>query len=314
MADMLQRKLPDMILLDIAMPEIDGYKAINMLKANPKTKDIPVIFLTARSDSDSELRGLELGAIDYVSKPFSAPLLRKRVELHLLVEAQRRELQTYNQNLQEIVRAKTMTVLKLQNKILQTVANMVECRDPATGGHIERTQRCLGILISALLEQGLYPGETEGWDVELLQQSSQLHDVGKIYIRDSILQKPGGLTAEEFQEMQRHVDFGVKIIERIEEDELVESDFLSHAKVFANFHHEKWNGSGYPHKLRGNDIPLLGRLMAIADVYDALVSARPYKEPLSHGDAVDIIKGQQGIHFDPELTVLFLDIENQLDV
>ncbi|MDR1379191.1 MAG: response regulator [Synergistaceae bacterium] len=310
MLDLLERNTPDMILLDVNMPEMNGYEAIKILKKKEKTRYIPVIFLTARSDNESELEGLNLGAIDYIAKPFSPLLLRKRIEVHLLVESQKQELKNYNDNLQKMVAEKTKTVVKLQNKILRTMADLVECRDNITGSHIDRTQRCLGILVSTMLEEGLYVEIGKSWDLELLLQSSQLHDVGKIAIRDNILQKPGRLTPEEFDEMKKHAMLGVKIIERIEDGD-TDTDFFNYAKVFAASHHEKWDGTGYPLGLLKEGIPLLGRLMAIADVYDALTSERPYKKPFPHETAVAIIKEGRGNHFDPALVDIFSKAQAQ---
>ncbi|GHV46519.1 response regulator [Synergistales bacterium] len=312
MLELLEQYKPDLILLDIDMPDIDGYEAIKILKARGDTKDIPVIFLTAKNDSESELEGLSLGAVDYISKPFSPPLLKKRIELHMLVESQKRTLEDYNNNLLEMVAAKTKTVVKLQNKILKAVAELVECRDDVTGSHIERTEHRLGILLSAILERNKYKELTDGWNRDLLLQSSMLHDVGKISISDGILLKPSRLTVDEFNEMKKHTTLGVSIIERIEEGD-EESAFLTSAKIFAGTHHEKWDGSGYPQGLHGEDIPLLGRLMAIADVYDALVSERPYKKPFTHKEAVSIIVEGKGTHFDPSLVDLFEEISDKFD-
>jgi putative two-component system response regulator len=316
--DLLDRNSPAMILLDIDMPETDGFAAIKILKDNPTTREIPVIFLTAKSDSESELEGLNLGAIDYIAKPFLPPLMRKRVEVHLTVESQKRKLEEqartledqqkrlldFNENLLRMVEEKTGKVLELQDALLKTVADLVESRDGVTGGHVERTQHGLSVLVSALDDLGLYREQMEGWDIPLLLQSSQLHDVGKISISDRILNKPGKLTPEEFDEMKKHTAFGVKIIEKIETI-TSESDFLKHAKIFAGTHHEKWNGTGYPCGVAGEDIPLQGRIMAIADVYDALVSERPYKKAFSHDEAVKIILESKGTHFDPVLTDVF---------
>jgi putative two-component system response regulator len=308
--EMLDKTMPDMILLDIEMPDMNGYEIIRILKAEPRTAEIPVIFLTARSDSGSELEGLSLGAIDYISKPVSPPLLLKRIEVHLLVEEQKMELENYSHNLESMVKEKTNTVLDLQNAILRTVAELVECRDDTTGGHIERTQNYLKILVDALQGDDLYREEVSSWNIEFLLQSSQLHDVGKIAIKDSILQKPAKLTPEEFDEMKTHTSFGIKVIEKIQEN-TSEATFLEYAKIFASTHHEKWDGTGYPNGLSGNNIPLQGRLMAIADVYDALISERPYKKPFSHEEAVDIIKKGSGSHFDPNLVKIFLENEEK---
>jgi putative two-component system response regulator len=303
--EMLDRAAPDMILLDIEMPDMNGYEIIRRLKEDAATADIPVVFLTARSDSGSELEGLSLGAIDYISKPFSPPLLLKRIEVHMLVEEQKHELENYNHNLQYMVEEKTKTVLDLQNAILRTVAELVECRDDTTGGHIERTQNYLRILVDALAQDEMYKEEVSTWNIDFLLQSSQLHDVGKIAIKDSILQKPAKLTPEEFDEMKTHTSFGITVIEKIQEN-TSEATFLEYAKIFAGTHHEKWDGSGYPAGLKGNEIPLQGRIMAIADVYDALISERPYKKPFSHEEAVKIITNGSGSHFDPSLVKIFL--------
>jgi putative two-component system response regulator len=318
--DMLGESLPSLILLDINMPEINGLETIKMLKGNEKTRSVPVIFLTAKSDPDSEVEGLGLGAVDYVTKPFEPHLLRKRVEIHLTMESQRltleeqkRELQGFNENLLRMVEEKAGRVLELQGAILNTLADLVESRDDITGGHIMRTQKWLGILVAALQDYGIYHEDTADWDMNLVLQSSQLHDVGKISIRDSILMKPGRLTPEEFDEMKRHAVFGARIIEKIGTS-TSEKDFLKHAMIFARTHHEKWDGSGYPDGLRKEGIPLQGRLMAIADVYDALISDRPYKKAFSHEDAVRIIIEGKGTHFDPVLTDVFSEVRKQFEI
>ena len=305
MFSLLENNSPAMILLDVDMPEMNGYEAIKILKSKHQTKDIPVIFLTARTESDDELEGLSLGAIDYIIKPFQPPLLLKRIEVHLLVEAQRKELQYFNENLQKMVEEKTESILELQNALLKTMAELVECRDDITGGHIERTQRGIKILLEELYKSGIYREQTRGWDVSLLLQSCQLHDVGKISIDDNILKKPGKLTDEEFAEMKKHTSFGEQIIEKVE-TLAKESDFLNYAKIFAASHHERWDGMGYPRGLKGDEVPLLGRIMAIADVYDALVSERPYKKAFTHEEAVRIITKGSGTQFDPALVEVFI--------
>ncbi|MDR1308451.1 MAG: response regulator [Deltaproteobacteria bacterium] len=326
MFDLLERKKPELVLLDIEMPDMDGYEALRIMKNSPNASDIPVIFLTGKSDPESELEGLSLGAIDYILKPFMPQLLKKRVELHITVESQRRiledqagkleeqhrELLNFNRNLKEMVEEKTRMIVELQGTILKTVADLVESRDNTTGGHVGRTQHWLRILIEGLEDLGLYREQLGEWDIELMLQSSQLHDVGKIAISDRVLQKPARLTEEEFEEIKRHAWLGVEIIERIESD-TSDSEFLKYAKIFAGTHHEKWDGSGYPKGLSGEDIPLPGRLMAIADVYDALRSDRPYKKPVSHQEAVDIIMDGRGSHFDPVLVDVFEQVAEQFD-
>jgi putative two-component system response regulator len=320
MFDLLERNKPELILLDIDMPEMNGYEAIKILKKRPDTRDILIIFLTGKSDSESELEGLSLGAVDYISKPFMPLLLQKRIELHLTVEEQKRtleaqqaELKNFNDNLKAMVEEKTKKVLELQSAILKTVADLVESRDDITGGHVERTQHGLKMLLDGLDEMGLYTEQRQDWDIDLMLQSSQLHDVGKIAIMDSILNKPGQLTPEEFEEIKKHTTLGVQIIEKIESN-TSESEFLKYAKIFAGTHQEKWDGSGYPMGLAGEEIPLQGRLMAIADVYDALVSKRPYKNAFPHEDAVRIILEGRGKHFDPLLVDVFERVADRFAV
>ncbi|MDR0248170.1 MAG: response regulator [Oscillospiraceae bacterium] len=307
---LLERQTPDLILLDVEMPEINGYETIKLLKANAATHDIPVIFLTAKSDSDSEYAGLSLGAIDYIIKPFSPPLLLKRIEVHLLVEAQRLALLEFNQNLQSLVEAKTRSVIELQNAILKTMSELVEYRDNITGGHIERTQSYLRVLVDEIVRRGVYADIVSKWDLTLLLQSAQLHDVGKIAIRDDILLKPGRLSFDEYEKIKVHAAFGEHVIEKIIQS-TTDQAFLEHARIFAGTHHERWDGTGYPLGLKGEEIPLQGRLMAIADVYDALVSSRPYKNAFTHEEARDIIVSGRGTHFDPILVDVFQDVSEE---
>jgi putative two-component system response regulator len=317
MFELLQTSEPDLILLDIIMPEMDGYEAIKILKLKPQTSDIPVIFLTGRTESDAELEGLSLGAIDFITKPIQPSLLLKRIEVHLLVSSQRKileqqasELKFFNDNLQKLVVDKTRGILDMQNVLLKTMAELVEYRDDITGKHIERTQQGIRILVDEMKKSGVYLDEIKGWDVNLLVQSCQLHDVGKIYISDRILKKPGKLDTNEYEDMKLHTQMGRHIVEKVEQL-TKESDFLKYAKIFAASHHEKWDGSGYPLGLKGTDIPLLGRIMAIADVYDALTSIRPYKEAYSHEEAVRIITEGSGTQFDPKLVEVFLRTSEQ---
>ena len=301
---LIEKTLPDIILLDVMMPGISGYDAIKVLKNDPRTVDIPVIFLTSKSDTNSELEGFIQGAVDYVSKPFSPQLLLKRVDVHVLVESQKRELQHINDNLQKIVEEKTAAVLELQDALLRTMSNLVEYRDDVTGGHVERTEHFLKIFMDEVLAQKVYHEVLDTWDIKFFLQSAQLHDVGKIAIRDNILMKPGPLTKEEFEEMKKHTTFGEKVIEKIQQESR-ESIFLTHAKIMAGTHHEKWDGSGYPRGLAGANIPLQGRLMALVDVYDALVSERPYKKAFPAEQAIQIIKEGSGKQFDPVLVNVF---------
>ncbi|MCL2099322.1 MAG: response regulator [Oscillospiraceae bacterium] len=291
-----ERIMPDLILLDIDMPEMDGFAAMQALKSDNVLKDVPVMFLTAKNDAESEIHGFEMGALDFISKPFSAPVLIRRIETHIETD--------------KLIKKSQQAVREIHNATISVIANMVEMRDKVTGGHVERTQAYLNLLVDELIRSGTYSEEISEWDLSLLIPSAQLHDVGKIIISDMILNKPGKLTEDEFDLIKTHCAEGENIIDRIiKKVEQVEEDrFLFHAKRFAGCHHEKWNGGGYPRGLAGENIPLEGRIMAIADVYDALVSERPYKKPISHLQAVEIMIQDSGTHFDPEIVRAFLNV------
>jgi putative two-component system response regulator len=307
---LLEKIIPDLILLDIEMPEMNGYDVIKILKSNSASSEIPIVFLTSNIDPESEVKGLSLGAVDYITKPFTQELLLKRIEVHLLVEAQKKELMNYSNDLEKLVSKKTQTLFQMQNSILKTVAELVESRDHITGGHIERTQNYLHLFVNLLLDNGIYSEELSTWDINQFIMSSQLHDVGKISIRDNILMKPGKLTDKEFEEIKKHTVYGMKIMEKIESS-MPEYAVLKHAKILAASHHEKWDGTGYPNHLKGEEIPLQGRLMAIIDVYDALTNNRPYKSALTHEESLGIIKLNRGTHFDPVLCDVFIQHEKE---
>jgi putative two-component system response regulator len=319
--ELLATVRPSLILLDIFMPGMNGLEAIKILKNDPRHKDIPVIFLTAISGHDSEYMGLNLGAVDYITKPFTAELLRKRVEIQLTIvsqktalENQSRLMQLYNEDLRKMVAEETEKVNILQTRVLNTVVDMVESRDSLSGSHISQTVRWLGILVNGLKDAGCYLDVMEPWDLAMFLQSAKLHDLGKISISDSILKKPGKLDLEEFEAVKNHTTFGAHIIDEISQGLAgPEDNFFSQARAMALTHHEKWDGSGYPFGLSGQEIPLEGRLMALTDVYDALVSSRPYKEPLGHRQAVEIIVAGAGSHFDPVLVKVFKEIADQFE-
>ena len=315
--EILENVIPELILLDIEMPEIDGYETIKRLKADSRFVDIPVIFLTAKTDESSELEGFDLGAVDYISKPFSGPLLLKRIANQLLIVRQKKELlasraalRDYADNLEVMVSDKTKEVINLQNAVLTTVADLVEFRDKFTGGHISRTQRYLGVLVTELIREGTYADDVLTWNLDFFLSSAQLHDVGKVAICDLILNKPGRLTPEEFEIMKTHVAVGVAAIEKIM-SHADEHAFLHHSLLIAGTHHEKLDGTGYPKGLKGRDIPLEGRLMAIVDVYDALTSERPYKKAFTHEEANKIIEDSAGTHFDPVLVAVYCNVSGE---
>ncbi len=295
-----ETNIPDLILLDVEMPKMNGLEAIKLLKENPKTENIPVIFLTGRVDLEFEFLAFDLGAVDYIKKPFITPLLLKRVAMHINHAQQKIELIGYNSKLHEMVKEKTETIVELQQAIVFTLANVVEMRDTLTGGHINRTQAYFKVIVDYLNENKFYQKELKGKDPRMLAECSQLHDVGKVAIPDSVLLKPGRLNSEEFEIMKTHSNIGYDIISNAM-NLTKDKEFLKYAAEIALTHHEKWDGEGYPNKLRGEDIPLLGRIMAIVDVYDALISKRHYKDSMSHNEAMEIIQEGRGTHFDPIL-------------
>lgn len=296
---LLEKATPALILLDVRMPDMDGFETLRCIKEKRLAEKIPVIFLTSVNNSGSELEGLALGAVDYIIKPFSGPLLLRKVQMHI-------DLFHYAQNLETLVNEKTEIIKELQYAIVHTITDLIECRDGSTGSHTTRTQIYLDIMLDEMKKSGGYEEVFEKLDRNLVIESASLHDLGKIAIPDSILLKPGKLTDEEFEIMKTHTTIGEEAIRRamlLTRDK----EFLQYAAVIAGNHHEKWDGSGYPKGLKGRDIPLLGRLMAFVDVYDALVSERPYKKAFSHQAAVEIIRKEAGRQFDPDLTYIFVN-------
>ena len=299
--DSIELNRPDIILLDVMMPVMDGYEVIRRLKSNPETALIPVIFLTALTEHQNEAKGIELGAVDYIFKPFSPDLIKARVHNHLL-------LKRHSDSLEKMVDERTKQLRKTQDVIIRTMGIMAEYRDPETGGHIKRTQNYVRVLAEYLQKDEKYSSFLTDTLVTLLFKSAPLHDLGKVAIPDHILLKPGKLTEAEFEEMKEHAVLGRNAIMMCEK-ELPDDTFLYYAREIAYAHHEKWDGSGYPQGLAGDEIPFSGRLMALADVYDALISKRVYKPPFPHEKAVSIITEGRGTHFDPDMVDAFLVLE-----
>ncbi len=297
-----QKALPSLILLDIMMPEIDGYEVCRRLKADEKTAQIPVIFITALADEEDEAKGLGLGAVDYITKPINPELVRARVHNHL-------ELKRHQDHLEKLVEERTRRLALTRAVTIESLATLAEYRDPETGGHIKRTQNYVKALAVRLMDHPRYRAELSDEIVDLLYLSAPLHDLGKVGVPDKVLLKTGKLTDEEFEEMKKHTIYGEEAL-RITEQKLGEDTFLHYAREIAHTHQEKWDGSGYPQGLKGNEIPLPGRLMALADVYDALISKRVYKPPFPHEKAVEIIVEGKGKHFDPDVVDAFLELEN----
>jgi putative two-component system response regulator len=292
----------DLILLDIMMPEMDGYEVFARLKANPKTANIPVIFVTALSAYENEAKGLELGAVDYITKPFNSALVRARVKNHL-------ELKNYRDKLEEMVQEKTRELMITRDVAIETLGSLAEYRNLETGNHIKRTMYYVRLLAQKLQEHPNFKDSLTNEKIENLWKSAPLHDIGKVGVPDRILLKPGDLTPEELIEMRKHTVYGWNALTE-SASRLGSDSFLKTAQEMAYTHHEKWDGTGYPQGLKGAEIPVSGRLMAVADVYDALITKRVYKPAFLHDEAVAIIKAGSGTAFDPDIVEVFLQIED----
>ncbi|MFC0348397.1 response regulator [Undibacterium danionis] len=302
---------PDLILLDVMMPEMDGYETCRRLKENPMTADIPVIFLTAKSQVSDEEMGLKLGAVDYISKPISPPIVLARVATQLHLVRARNLLQDQNKHLESLVLDRTRKLAKMQDAIIMAMASLAETRDNETGNHIRRTQNYVAALARQLKHLPRFSIELTDENIELLYKSAPLHDIGKVGIPDNILLKPGKLTSEEFEVMKLHTNYGRETILSVERYLGESNEFLRFAREITYSHQEKWDGSGYPENLSGDAIPISARLMAVADVYDALISRRVYKPAFTHEEAIDIMRKGRGTHFDPEIFDGFLKITDE---
>ncbi|MFW1677161.1 response regulator [Pontibacter sp. JAM-7] len=306
---------PDLILLDIMMPDMDGYEVCSALKADPATANIPVIFVSAMSDGIDEDRGLKVGAIDYIRKPVTPAIVRSRVRNHLALKIAQDQLSRQNEVLEALVQQRTAELVTTQDVTIMALASLAETRDNETGNHIRRTQHYVKILAEELVAAGHYTDELTPENIELLYKSAPLHDIGKVGIPDSILLKPGKLEPEEFRIMMTHAELGAKALQQAG-DSLCSNatSFLRYARDIAACHHEKWDGKGYPRGLSGDDIPLSARLMSLADVYDALISKRVYKPAFSHEKAASIILEGRGTHFEPVIVDAFQRTEQDFQV
>ena len=302
---------PDLILLDIMMPGMDGYEVCERLKIDPHTADIPVIFLTAKVQVEDEEFGLRLGAVDYITKPISPPIVLARVETHLTLKRARQFLQDRNAYLEAEVWRRSREVMAIQEVTIMAMASLAETRDNATGNHIRRTQHYVRVLAQHLRHHPRFAAALSDETIELLFKSAPLHDIGKVGIPDRILLKPGRLTPDEFEIMKTHAALGRDAIAAAERYLDTPDSFLRFAREIAYSHQEKWDGSGYPEGLWGEQIPLSARLMAVADVYDALISRRIYKPALPHEQAVAMIREGRDQHFDPDIVDAFLECAEQ---
>ncbi|WP_281685110.1 HD-GYP domain-containing protein [Thalassobaculum salexigens] len=304
---------PDLILLDVMMPVMDGYEVCRQLKADPASRDIPVVFLTARTDQVDEQIGLELGAVDYITKPISPPIVVARVRNHLQLKHASDVLRNQNAFLEEEVERRTRDVRAIRDAAIVAMASLAETRDNETGNHIRRTQHYVGILADAMAAMPRFRDILVPETVDLLYRSAALHDIGKVGIPDSILLKPGRLTDEEFATMKTHTVLGYEALKSAERSlDNTDMSFLRYAREIALTHHERWDGAGYPQGLAGEAIPLSGRIMTVADVYDALISERVYKPAYPHEVAVRQIEDGRGTQFDPDVVDAFMTVADKL--
>lgn len=290
---------PKLLLLDIMMPGMDGFQVLKFMKSEPSLQKIPVIFITA---ADEEKKGLQAGAVDYISKPFEPDIVRLRVSNQI-------ELNLYRESLEGLVEQKANELVNTKEKFLETMANLIEYRSLESGNHVNRTRELARILVKQLIKTGVYSQELLNVDHNMLIKAVPLHDIGKIGIPDNILLKPGKLTPEEFKIIETHTTIGAQTIESLMIG--IDDDYLKHCYDICRFHHERWDGTGYPDKLSGTNIPLSARIVAVVDVYDALVSERCYKKAFTHEEALEILTKSAGNHLDPEIVSVLYDVQEQ---
>jgi len=295
--DMLQQGTMDLILLDIEMPEMDGFELMKILQDSVEWRKIPVIFLTADRSAETEEKCFQVGAVDYIGKPFVPSIMAQRIKRTL-------ELEAYRKSLEKMVEAQLQRITQLQQDIIITMANLIESRDGTTGEHVKRTSLYVARFLDVLIEKGIYNEELTNEYVDYIKKAAPMHDIGKITVSDLILQKAGRFTEEEYAIMKNHAKAG-QILIRENMSSIVDKKFVEIASDIAAYHHEKWNGNGYPEGRKEYEIPLCARIVAVADIYDALVAKRQYKEGMSSEEAIAIMKKDRGITFEPVLFDIF---------
>ncbi|MDR2192394.1 MAG: response regulator [Endomicrobium sp.] len=290
----------DLILLDIMMPEMDGYEVLETLNKSGFIDRMPVIVITAMGANENEVKALQMGAADFITKPFFPTSILKRVELHL-------KLRNHTKNLEKIVDANIKKASEIRDGMVDFLANIIEYRDVESGMHIKRTRIASELLLQNIISAGVMKSELAGVDINNFSKAVAMHDIGKIAIPDKILLKPDKLTSEEFEIMKKHTTFGADMINKIEGiDDSSNKIYLETCRQICLYHHENWDGRGYPEGLQEYDIPIVARIMAVADVYDSLTSKRVYREALPHDESVKIMKELSGSKFDPIILDLFL--------
>ena len=301
---------PDLILLDINMPDMDGFEVCKRLKADERLQEIPVLFISALTEIENKVKAFKAGGVDYVTKPFQLEEVQARVEAHLRLRKMEIELERYNLHLEKLVMEKTREITDSQMATILALSKLAESRDDETGHHIERVRTFSKLLAEQLRRDSRYAQSISDSYVENIYYAAPLHDIGKVGIPDNILLKPGKLTPEEFEIMKTHPVIGANTLQSVQAN-YPKNLFLNMGIAVAHAHHEKWDGSGYPDGLTGEDIPLAGRILALADVYDALRSKRPYKPAFSHEESCEIILKGSGQHFDPAVVDAFKKVESE---
>ncbi len=292
---------PALVLLDIMMPDMDGHEVLELMRNNPVTEKVPVVFITAANAAYHEARGLKEGAQDYIAKPFNQEVVLARVR-NLI------ELNLYRQQLEGQVQLRLSQLMRTRDKMLETMANMIEYRNLESGQHVKRTSTLTDLMVHAMVARKLYPEELNAQSAAMIIKAVPTHDIGKIGIPDEVLLKPGRLTQEEFEIIKTHTTIGSAVIQNMLADD-DDKEFFRHSFEICRHHHERWDGKGYPDGLGGNSIPLSARILAIIDVYDALVSPRVYKPSMSHEEAAKIIIDGKGTQFDPHIVEVFEELQ-----
>ena len=308
----LEKNTPHLILMDINMPEMDGFETVERLAQNEKNKNVPIIFLTASNDAQTEMMCFRAGAVDFVGKPFIPDILISRVNRTLELERYRRNLESVVKEQTRELKEKAERISEIQESVIVGMADIIESRDDSTGQHVKNTQKYVGMIIDKLYNDGMFEQLEDAQYRRNIFRAACLHDVGKIRIPDNILQKPGKLTDEEYEKMKLHTVYGRQIVMDIIGD-VEDEDYTKIAADIAGYHHERWDGKGYPEGLAGDDIPLCARIMAVADVFDALYAERCYKKPIRPIEKVfEIIEEGRGTQFDAVVVDAFLGMKDEL--
>ena len=307
----MEVNLPQLILLDISMPEMDGYEFCEMLKKDIKTRNIPIIFISAMNTPEDKVKGFQVGAVDFISKPFELEEVTMRVNNHLKIYKMQQELEVYNKRLHKMVNEQIKKITEEEKNFMHALAMLAESKEDRNGAHVRNIGRNCKLLAQSLQFSPKFEREITNSFIRTIEIAAPLHDIGKVSISDTILLKPGRLTQEEMTIVRNHAEFGAKtLIELYNMNE--HNEFLEMAIDIAHYHHEKWNGKGYPEGLSGTDIPLAARIMAVVDVYDALTSEKCYKTAYSHEKSMEIINEESGKSFDPDIIEVFNKIQKQL--